>query len=137
MNININIHDHTDHKIVDELKLISDTLFLIIKNQSKIMADLKTIQDANTELIADVAAEDTVIASAVTLIEGFGKQLSDLQAELAAAIAANDPTAIQAVADSMTATSNDIKAQSAALGAAVTANTPAAPAPAPDPAPAS
>ena len=114
-------------RLDDELKSILRNQSLIINNQTKIMADLSTIQAANTELIADVAAEDTVIGSAVTLINGFGTQLSDLQAQLAAAIAANDPTAIQAVADSMSATSTDIKAQSAALSAAVAANTPAEP----------
>jgi hypothetical protein len=64
-----------------------------------------------TDLQAAVAAEDTVIASAVTLLEG-------LKAKLDAAIAAGDPVALKALSD-------DIGNQTAALSAAVTANTPA------------
>ncbi len=67
------------------------------------MATLKDLQDA-------VAAEDTVIDSAVTLIQG-----------LAAQIAALAPT--QAAIDALAA---DVKAKSDALAAAVAAGTPAA-----------
>lgn len=76
-----------------------------------------------TQLQADVANEDTVIGSAVTLINGIAARIDQ---------AGGDPAAL-------TALSADIKAQSAALAAAVAANTPPpAPAPAPvgSPAPA-
>ena len=76
------------------------------------------IMSALSDLQAAVAAEDTVIASAVTLIQGFAAQL---------AAAGTDPVALAAL-------TSDITAQAAALGAAVAANTPAAP-PAPAPAP--
>jgi hypothetical protein len=62
---------------------------------------------------ADVAAENTVIDSAVALLAG-------LKAELDAAIASGDP-------NRLTALSASIEAKTAALAAAVTANTPAAP----------
>ena len=65
-----------------------------------------------TDLQAAVKAEDTVIGSAVTLINGFAAQL---------AAAGTDPAALQALHD-------DIVAQTATLSAAVAANTPAAPA---------
>ena len=61
-------------------------------------------------LTASVAAEDTVIDSAVALINGLAQQIRDH---------ANDPAALNALAD-------DIDAKSAALSEAVTANTPAA-----------
>lgn len=67
---------------------------------------------ALTDLQAAVAAEDQAIASAITLLEG-------LKAALDAAIASGDPAAL-------TALSADIGAQTTALAAAVTANTPAA-----------
>lgn len=92
------------------------------------MATLADIQASNTALIAAVKDEDTVIDSAVVLITGFAKQLTDLQAQLAAAIASNDPVAIQAVSDSLTATAADVTAKKTALAAAVAANTPATPA---------
>ena len=72
---------------------------------------------ALSDLQAAVAAEDAVIASAVTLLGG-------LKAQLDAAIASGDPAALVAL-------STDIGTQTAALSAAVAANTPAAPAPAP------
>lgn len=81
---------------------------------------------ALSDLQAAVAAENQVIASAITLLSG-------LKAQLDQAIANQDTGALQAL-------SNDIGNQAAALAAAVAANTPAAPAPAPveppaDPAP--
>lgn len=74
---------------------------------------------ALADLAAKVAAEDTVIQSAVTLIQGLTQQLKD---------AAVDNAEVQSLAA-------DIDAQTTALAAAIPANTPA-PAPA-DPAVAS
>lgn len=65
------------------------------------------------DLEAKVAAETTVEASAIKL-------LTELSAELKAAVASNDPTRIQAVITTL-------DANNAALAAAITANTPAAP----------
>lgn len=78
----------------------------ILKNQELIMAALD-------DLAAAVAAEDTVIDSAVTLLNG-------LKAALDAA--GTDPAKLAAL-------SADITAKTAALSTAVSANTPAAPAP--------
>jgi len=88
----------------------------ILHNQKLIMALLDP-------LTAEVANNTTVVNSAIALIQG-------IKAQLDAAIASNDPAALKALSDQLAA--ND-----AALGAAVAANTPAAPAtPAPAPAPA-
>lgn len=70
------------------------------------MATLQDIQAA-------VSAEQTVEQSAITLLQ-------TLSADLKAALAANDPAAVQAVV-------NTIDQNTAALAAAITANTPAAP----------
>ncbi len=88
---------------------------------------LADIQAANTQLQADVAAEGTVIDSAIALINGFTTTVTDLKTQLAAAIAANDPAAIQGVLDTITATETDLKAKTQSLADAVAANTPAAP----------
>jgi hypothetical protein len=80
-------------------------LYQVLDNQRIIMSALSDLQAA-------VAAENTVIASAITLLNG-------LKAQLDAAIASGDPAAL-------TALSADIAGQTAALAAAVTANTPAA-----------
>lgn len=62
------------------------------------------------QLQADVTAEDTVIGSAITLLNGLYAQLQ---------AAGTDPVALAAL-------STDIQAKTQALAAAVTANTPAA-----------
>ncbi len=100
-----------------------DKLDEIIKNQKIIMATLADIQKKNEQLIAEVQAEDTVIDSAVTLITGFGTTLADIKQQLADAIAQNDPTAIQAVVDSMDKTITDIDTKKQQLADAVSANT--------------
>jgi vacuolar-type H+-ATPase subunit D/Vma8 len=87
----------------ESLRLSREILTLLKKEQSIIMADL-------TQLQADVTAEVTVEQSAITLIEG-----------LAAAYqaAGTDPAAIAAL-------DAEVNTSSAALAAAVSANTPAA-----------
>ncbi len=106
----------------------NDDQHQIILKLNSIMGNLDVIQAQNEALMAAVAAEDTVIDSAVTLITGFGTTLAALQQQLADAIAnGNDPAAVQAVADSIGATVTDINAKKDALAAAVSANTPAAP----------
>lgn len=69
------------------------------------MADLSTIQAA-------VEADTTVDQSAITLLNSLAEQLRN---------AANDPAEVQAIAD-------QLNQNSSALAAAVSANTPAAPA---------
>jgi hypothetical protein len=119
------LHFHIDGDKL--LASILESFFNIHKKIEHIMADLKAIQDQNAALIAAVAAEDTQIGSAIVLIKGQNQKLADLQTELAAAIAGNDPVAIQAVSDSMAATVSDVNAQAKALADAVVAGTPAAP----------
>jgi len=64
-------------------------------------------------LITAVSRNNTVVESAITLLDG-------LKTALDQAIASGDPAAIQAVSDSLTAESDK-------LAAAVAANTPGAP----------
>lgn len=81
------------------------TNFLILNKK------VDQIMSALTDLQASVAAEDTVIASVVTLLQG-------LSAALAAA--GTDPAALAAL-------KADIDTQTQTMAAAVTANTPASP----------
>lgn len=73
------------------------------------------------ELRDQVAAQRSVVESAVTLLKGLHDQLTT-------AIASSDPAAIQAVAD-------DLKNQTTTLASAVQENTPAVAAPPPAPTP--
>ena len=109
--------------------LIVINIYSIISNQiklKKMAADLTTIQAQNDALIANVSALDTVEASAVKLLTDLNAGNVALQKELADAIAANDPAAIQAVSDSMAASNSDIAAKTTDLANAITVNTPAA-----------
>jgi peptidoglycan hydrolase CwlO-like protein len=91
------------------------------KDQEKIMSKLD-------DLASQVAATETVMGSAVALIQGFSGELADLRAELAAAGVST------ATVDNLRA---DLAAKTATLAAAVAANTVQAPAPAPSPEPVS
>ncbi len=65
-----------------------------------------------TDLQAAVAAEDTVIASAVTAFQGLATMIANVAGDAAAT----------------TALAADVRAQAATLAAAIPQNTPAAPA---------
>lgn len=95
-----------------------DSLFTRV---GEIMASLKDIQDRIAKLTADVAAETSLDQSIITLIQGDAAIIADLKSQLAAAIAANDPAALQAVVDSMDAAHVTMTANAAAAAAAVVA----------------
>ena len=95
LTINVNIHGATS----DQLGAINHRL--------------DTIMSVLSDLQAAVAAEDTVIESAVTLLQGLGAAL---------AAAGTDPVALKALSD-------DIAAKTKSLADAVAAN------PVPPPAP--
>lgn len=82
--------------------LLRDT-GIIIKGEKEMAGELQRLRDS-------VAAENTVIASAVTLLSQLGDLIRNN---------AGDPDALNALAD-------DIDAQKSALAAAVEANTPMA-----------
>lgn len=77
-----------------------------------LLKEVRSMQQAVARLTADVAALTTVNASAIALFSGLAQLVRDN---------AGDPAALNSLADS-------IEAQNVALQAAVTANTPAAPA---------
>ena len=76
-----------------------------------------------SKLTADVAAQTTVISSAVALITGLNASIGDLRTQLAAAIASNDPAAVAAVQASLDDLDAKVAANTASLMVAVPANT--------------
>ena len=99
----------------------SRRLDAILANQAIILAEVRalttqgtTIMSALDNLTAQVTSVASLEQSAVTMIQGLAQQIKG---------AANDPAAIQALAD-------QLSASAAPLAAAIAANTPAAPAPA-------
>ena len=85
---------------------------------SSILTQERNTMAALDDLTAQVAANTSAEQSAVTLIQG-------LAAQIAAAVTNNDSAALEALA-------GQLNSSAAALGAAITANTPASPAPDPN-----
>ena len=89
------------------------------------MPVLKDVQTQLDSLAKAVAANTTIGGSIVTLLKGLTTMIADLRQQLADAIAANDPVAIQAVLDALTALETSVAADTKALADAATENTPA------------
>lgn len=96
-------------EIIARLDMISAKLDGL---SQKLAAEEKRLMATLADVQAAVTAEKTVEGSVITLLQ----QLSD---QLKAALAANDPAAVQAVVDQITANTK-------AMADAVAANTPAA-----------
>ena len=99
----VHLHIKPDHEVLARLGEILNRLDLVVNTQETIMAAIDDLQAA-------VAAEDTVIDSAITLIQGIPALI---------AAAGVDPAKLAAL-------QSDITAKSTALATAVAANTPAA-----------
>lgn len=99
--------------------------FKIFRLEKKIMSTLSEVKAKVDDLKNRVEAGITIEQSAVTLITGMAATEADLAVKLQAAIDANDPVALQAIADELDATANEHQTSSDTLAAAVAANTPA------------
>lgn len=110
MRLDVYLHTEADTKLDRAIGMLNQ----LLQQGINIMA---TIDD----ITAAVAAETSIVQSAALL-------LASLHDQLTAALATADPAKIQAVVD-------QIGVNSAALAAAVAANTPAAPAAPTEPAP--
>lgn len=107
------------------VNFLTSKVLLMSNVLDPITAEIATLQAA-------VTAETTVSQSAVTLLNGLGGQVTALAAQLATAIANQaDPAQVSALVTQLHGLGTTIQTDSTALAAAVTANTPAAPAPTP------
>ena len=89
------------------------------------MAAIEDLKKDVSDLTDAVTAENTVIDSAITLLNGQTAKYDILNKQLQDAIAANDPIAIQNAADALTAQNQIIKDKTSVLATAIAANTPA------------
>jgi low affinity Fe/Cu permease len=89
----------------------------------RIMAAIDELKTNVADLITKVAAQGTVIDSAVVLIQGQTKAIADLQVKLDEAIANGNPAEIQAASDAIKAQNDAITAETQKLAAAVPQNT--------------
>lgn len=94
----------------------------------EILGELKSIKKEQNHMSAEIDRLTASVASLTTAEQSSNALLAQLSQLIRDN--ANDPAALNALADS-------IDADTAEITAAVVANTPAAPAPAPEPAPAS
>jgi hypothetical protein len=76
-----------------------------------------------TKLAADVAAEKTVIESAMSMLIALATALNSLKAQLEAAIANADPAAMAAAQAQIDSLASDVEAHTSTLASAI-ANTP-------------
>lgn len=77
-------------------------------------------------LNAQVAANTSAVNSARAALDGYVKTVSDLTAQLQAALANDDDDAVKAAADALAANNATLSASAGATAAAVVANTQAA-----------
>jgi len=118
-----------EREIIEKLDEILHKLKDIQRKEVKTMKQIDDLKANVAALIADVAAEGTVVASAVAAINGLTGQMSILSQQLADAIAANDPVAIQEAADAIAVQNQLVIDQTAQLAAAIPTNTEPAPVP--------
>ena len=102
--IHVHVHMLPDPAVTQQLAAILAALSAVATNQGIEMADL-------TALTAAVTKDTDVQSSAITLLNGLSAQIAALK---------TDPVALQALADQLNSKADE-------LGAAVAANTPAAP----------
>jgi len=103
MDLVFNITNHYSGLSKEDSAKLDQILQIVNINKQNQLTIMQTLAD----LQAAVAAEDTVIDSAVTLIQGLAAQIAALKP---------DQAAIDALA-------TDVKAKGDALAAAITANT--------------
>lgn len=107
--------------MAESLLSINANLEKVLTNEGIIMSDTSALGTEIAALTVQVTNDTSVEASATTMIAGFSAQLAAAIAAAQAAGATPDQLA------SLTALGGDLDTGSAALAAAVAANTPAAP----------
>ena len=112
----------------EELAPLLKALMGKVDHMAKTLAEMQTaFQTELDKLTGDVTAQTTVIASAVTLLQGLAAQNAAMAQQIKDLIAAGgDASVLQPLVDGLEAQAKTLEANSAALAAAVTANTPAA-----------
>ena len=131
MDINLYHHFPPDSEVLNRLDYIQRTLDLVLKVERRLENEMAL---DFTKMVAAAAAQSTVTNSVLQALGDLGAKVADLSVQLAAAIAANDPVAQQAVQDQLDALAKGIDDNDAKLAAAITTPGPA-PTPTPDPTP--
>lgn len=112
----IHVHHHSDESTAEHFRRIESMLGNIIDKQEMNMID-------TSKILAAVAAEKTKVDSLIALANGQTATMKDLSAQLAAAIASNDPAALAQVQADLDQAAADLSAETEAVSTAVDANT--------------
>jgi hypothetical protein len=112
--------------IITALTAQAETLAQIKTSIDLLIRGVNMLTINTADLVASTAKNTTVIGSALNVINGFSAQLGAISAQLAAALAANDPVALAAVQTTIDQSKAAIDASDTDLAAAIAANTPAA-----------
>jgi len=119
-----------DHDQLDRvIGLLTDILTRVKRLEAQGVRSMATLADIGGQLAdlqVDVESETEVTTSVETLLDGQTALLVAIQAQLEAALAANDPAALQAVSDAIAQINTTNAANKARTVAAVVKNTPAA-----------
>lgn len=131
MEVNLYHHFPSEPEILNRLDSIERKLDLLLKLERRMENEMAL---DFTKMIAAAANQSTVTNSVLQTLQDLGAKVADLATQLAAAIAANDPVAQQAVQDQLDALATGIDDNDTKLAAAITTPGPA-PAPTPTPTP--
>ncbi len=121
--IEITVHHHFHNAPGDNgevLRLLRQLLAQGQTNMTATAADIKAQADQVVAAVKDESDKDDAI---ILLVEGNTALLTSLKQQLADAIAANDPVALQAALDALTAAESSALSNSAKVLAAVNAGT--------------
>jgi len=133
MDLNLYHYFPSESEILSRLDTIERKLDLLYKVERRMESGM--VLDF-TNMIAAAADQSTVTNSVLQTLKDLGAKVTDLSAQLAAAIAANDPAAIVAAQAQLEALATGIQTNDAALAAAIATPGPVpAPTPAPTPIP--
>ncbi|SRR6266852_405569 len=131
MNINLYHYFLSVPEVLNRLDSIQRQLDLVLKVERRMESGM--VLDF-TNMIAAAAAQSTVTNSVLQTLKDLGAKVTDLSAQLAAAIAANDPVAIAAAQAQLDALAAGIQTNDTALAAAIVTPGPV-PVPTPTPTP--
>jgi len=119
-----NIHDlFFENKVAKKLDEVMSVLDEIQRKENIIMGQIDDLKTAIANLVDTVTNQTTVVDSVVVAIKGLTDQIAVLNQQLADAIAAGNPVAIQEAADALVALNQEVIDQTTKLAAAVPTNT--------------
>lgn len=118
----LHIHLHTDGDERANRRLFEQILAHVRETQMNV----KDIQTSIDNLGTRISDLETVEESSITLLGGLSATIADLKKQLEDAVAANDPSAVQAALDALGALGTKVDTDKQKLADAVTANTPTA-----------